>query len=351
MSRIIARVLAPLLLLCLVPLLIVPGLRPLYGAVLVTVGQDARQGQEITLLDARHRLRVRLPGTPGTDADPVWSPDGQQVAFASDYGPRVGHLYIGAPGQPARLVAAVDGLIYRPRWSPDGDTIAFISEETGLSFVYTADPNATIPSGTSLPPPAQRHYGAAGVLAQSLQWVPGSDALLVVTTWHGGRIQPVRIPLDGSDAEPIDLPAIAAAYSPDGGWFYYATRDLYRVPVAMLGHTDARPEQLTTDYFVQTFSISPDETLVAFTAGPGTSMLPVLRVLDLDSGTVYTLTGRDGQPVATRAFSSLEWSPDSRWIVYQVGGDLYVASLDRVRRLTVDQALFNVVTFDWRPMQ
>jgi Tol biopolymer transport system component len=84
---------------------------------------------------------TRLTNEPGWDDDPAWSPDGSQIAFASDRGP------IGMLTLPDIYVMKSDGLDRTnltnnaavvdvgPVWSPDGSQVAFVSTRDGLGDI------------------------------------------------------------------------------------------------------------------------------------------------------------------------------------------------------------------------
>jgi Tol biopolymer transport system component len=63
----------------------------------------------------------------GTSESPVWSPDGQTLAFVSS---RNDHGFIGlfTAGQPIRFVAPSTSRDSLPEWSPDGNKIAFLRQ-------------------------------------------------------------------------------------------------------------------------------------------------------------------------------------------------------------------------------
>ena len=74
--------------------------------------------------------------------DPAWSPDGKQIAFATeeivDPATRLGDstLYVvdAAGGSPRKVV---DGDAAQPSWSPSGQTIAYWSNTGGQRDIYT----------------------------------------------------------------------------------------------------------------------------------------------------------------------------------------------------------------------
>jgi Tol biopolymer transport system component len=59
-------------------------------------------------------------------ASPTWSPDGKNIAFATDNGIHV--MNANGSGEPERLTPATEGISYTDlAWSPDGEKIAFVS--------------------------------------------------------------------------------------------------------------------------------------------------------------------------------------------------------------------------------
>jgi dipeptidyl aminopeptidase/acylaminoacyl peptidase len=70
----------------------------------------------------------RLTWNPGADGAPVWSPDGERIAFVSKRGDAPPQLYVmtldGGEAQPVtKLPVAVQG----PKWFPDGKRIGFVA--------------------------------------------------------------------------------------------------------------------------------------------------------------------------------------------------------------------------------
>jgi WD40 repeat protein len=94
------------------------------------------------------RLR-RLTDDFYADLQPVWSPDGKTVAFATDrFSTDLKTLGAGnyrlaavdvASGEIRRLPSFEKGKNINPQWSPDGKSLYFLSDRTGITNIYRLD--------------------------------------------------------------------------------------------------------------------------------------------------------------------------------------------------------------------
>lgn len=88
------------------------------AAAATCVAQTARQGNRLTMDEL---MEIKHP------SDPVWSPDGRQVAFLWDRAGVV-NLYVAASdgaGQPRAITSFADGQLENVFWSHGGQTIYF----------------------------------------------------------------------------------------------------------------------------------------------------------------------------------------------------------------------------------
>jgi hypothetical protein len=139
--------------------------------------------------------------------DPVWSPDGTEICYATDTGVVAGELVvISASGQFLRkLVIGMLGTPKNPAWSPDGQKIAFIVN-SGFSptdgvYIMNADGTGAI---------TRIYTGHPSDIA----WKPGTCILAVA---ENARVY--LVPADGSDTTLLltEPKAIAGfAWAPNG---------------------------------------------------------------------------------------------------------------------------------------
>ena len=81
---------------------------------------------EIVISNLDGSMKRRLTKREGYDLHPVWSPDGNEIAFLSGR-----HIHVmGADGSDVRsVVLSVGAALLPPVWSPDGRSIAFVGED------------------------------------------------------------------------------------------------------------------------------------------------------------------------------------------------------------------------------
>jgi TolB protein len=122
----------------------------------------ANRNDEIYAMNADGSDVVRLTGgdgqepAPGTDANPVWSPKGDRIAFESNRTGRPEIWVMDADGSNQVQLTDFDDdainptniTVTKPTWSPTGDRIAFqrrvgLSGQRGHFEVYTMDADGT----------------------------------------------------------------------------------------------------------------------------------------------------------------------------------------------------------------
>jgi Tol biopolymer transport system component len=64
----------------------------------------------------------------GSNAEPVWSPNGKQIAFSSNRNEKDNIYVMNSDGSNQQPLTQCSGSTYSPTWSPDGNNIAFVSD-------------------------------------------------------------------------------------------------------------------------------------------------------------------------------------------------------------------------------
>src|SRR5262249_3142908 len=109
------------------------------GQLLAFCVQGASRSLDLTVVTTTGHPR-RLTAAPGNEFDPRWSRDGRSILYATDSALRM----IPRPGSPSRLVVRLAS-IWGASWSPDGKLIAFTGSRPGelRAHLYVVRPDGT----------------------------------------------------------------------------------------------------------------------------------------------------------------------------------------------------------------
>jgi len=247
------------------------------------------------------------------EVQPRFSPDGTRIAFTSDRGGGDNIWIMNADGSDKRQLTREDfRLMHQPTWSPDGQFIA-----------------------------AKKHFTTGRSLGTGEVWlyhVSGGSGVALVE-----RPNPQHQKELG---EPI--------YAPDGSAIYY-TRNVTSGPIfeyAQDSNTDLfHIERYDLERGEVTTAVaglggavrptpSPDGTKIAFVRRENTRSK--LYVKDLESGREYKIYDDLDQDVqetwaVTGVYPNMDWTPDSRSIVFWAGG--------KIRRVDADGSNARVIPF------
>jgi Tol biopolymer transport system component len=176
-----------------------------------------RQQNDLYVVNRNGLSMRQLTFAPGTEYEPVWSPDGTQILFSAT----------DSPGENQALwVVNVDGTGLRnlttalpagvtvpqhPAWSPDGRRIAFVARRNGQHNVWTMNADGTnVVQLTNAPG-----------FDQSPTWSPDGASIAfsrynAAATMHGWDI--AIVPSAGGAPVMRELPCdqLQPAWSPDG---------------------------------------------------------------------------------------------------------------------------------------
>jgi len=105
---------------------------------------DTRDGAEVYVMNSDGSRQRRLTRNAFGDSAPVWSPDGQRIAFVSGRDGNQEIYVMNADGSGQRNLTQGPGGGSSPAWSPDGRKIAFRSLRDGNGEVYVMNADGSM---------------------------------------------------------------------------------------------------------------------------------------------------------------------------------------------------------------
>ncbi len=187
------------------------------------IAYDARKSREnydLHLLDVRWRIDIPLTRTPYGERAPAWSPDGSQLAFASDVDGRW-EIYVRSMtdlSAPPTQITADFARAMHPAWSPDGTQIAYDSSKDGNLELYLLDVSERPGAQTVSPTRQQRLTNIVGTDEQPA-WSPDGERL-AFASYRDGDLDVYMMDLATRETrnltENIADTEWGAAWSPDG---------------------------------------------------------------------------------------------------------------------------------------
>jgi len=228
--------------------------------------------------------------------DPVWSPDGEQIAFVRWENPR-GVWLVNADGSDARRLFDWSETRY-PSWSPDGQEIVFSRTESG-------DGVAALTGGFS---------GVSGDVAVTAGRRPGGPP--------GGRSPSSGATLgiidvgDGAFREPlpVSIKNLTPDWSPSGEQIVIASNFSISKGLMIQSVDGSESWLLTSDPYDTTPVWSPDGTKVAFIHRQHDHW--EIYVVDVATGQQTRLTDTPAFNGQSASSVSPAWSPDGNNIAF-----------------------------------
>ena len=194
------------------------------------------------------------------DAQPRWSPDGDQLAFVSKRGDEKAHrqLYVmpAGGGEPQCLTDLKED-VGEPAWSPDGTQIAFSARVQDEAYEEEDDKKR-----------APRRFKRLQFKLDSVGWTGDRRRHIFVVPADGSGEAKQLTDGDFEDSQPTWTPdgkSIAFTSARDDDWDIELIGDIYVVPAE-----GGEPKRLTPgDSSYSAPSYSPDGSLLAVKWAPG----------------------------------------------------------------------------------
>ncbi|HEV2438964.1 MAG TPA: LpqB family beta-propeller domain-containing protein [bacterium] len=315
--------------------------RPAAKGELAFTGADHGVPQ-VFVIGADGSERRRLTDAPAGSTTPVWSPDGQQIAFVRRSGGN-SQLYItDARGGSLRALTSGAGRAASPSWSPDGRQIVFAAARDGPSQIAIVRSDG---GGRRNLAPSPRDQVAPA-------WSPDGHLIAFLTKASAGYLELYVAGADGRNLRQVPTPVPSLqpdvtefVWLPDGRLAYTNRSGLAQEGLTVTTVSGAERRYLGS---ASSPAWSPDGRQLAFVVGHAGA--PEIYVRNGDAKPVRLV-----DPSLTPVRPA--WSPDGRQIAFLLlgGGTVVLAVMDadggHLKRLAgnVYGDLSARPVFSWRP--
>ena len=291
---------------------------------------------DVRSLSSASNIATNLTQNASDDWAPVWSPDGQRLAFASSRDGNTEVYVMDADGtNPTNLTQNADTDGWNLVWSPDGQRLAFTSERDGNTEVYVMDADGTDP--TNLTQSAGDDWAPV--------WSPDGQHI-AFTSSRDGNTEVYVMDADGTDPTNLTQSAgddWAPVWSPDGQRLAFLSNRDGNAEVYVMAADGSDLTNLTQDAGIDGNPVwSSDGQRIVFESNrDGNTEVYVMAADGTDpTSLTYHFSG-EWSPV---------WSPDGQRLVFLSNRDgnteVYVMAADGSNSTNLTQNVGD----DWSPV-
>jgi tol-pal system beta propeller repeat protein TolB len=286
------------------------------------------------LMDIRTQLIQQVASQPVTICCPVWSPDGQKIAFAGT--PTTSFVFNLDDGETYPVTPqSVSGFV--SSWSPDGEQLLV----EAFDDLYRIDVD-----GQHLLPLTSQDSTVSDA-----EWSPDNRFIVFVSERDGNR-EVYRVDKDGGEVQRLTHHPTRdydPNISPDGSMIAFVSQRDGNDELYIMNADGSNLHRVTlTDFNEANPLWSPDGTHILFISQLGFTLPSSIGVVNADGSNLHYIVGRT-------TFSGLaRWSPDGKFIAYisqERGGstEIYMVHPDgNNRRRLTDNAILDTYPA-WQP--
>jgi TolB protein len=237
----------------------ITGVRGAFSTRVAYVSVTRENGQQrfaLQVADADgHRPRT-IFRSPHPILSPVWSPDGQRLAYVS-FENRRSEIYVhNVDGSGRERIASFEGINSAPAWSPDGRQLALTLSRDGQPNIHIMD----------LATRSVRKVTDSRAIDTEPEWMPDGRSLLF-TSDRSGNPQIYEVSATGGQARRLTFEGRYngnAAVSPDGRTIAMVNSDGGRFRIAMLDRGSRQFRLLTDGRLDEAPSFAPNGSMIIY---------------------------------------------------------------------------------------
>jgi len=176
---------------------------------------DRDGNNEIYVMDSNGENLANITQNPADDSQPAWSSDGDFIVFTSNRDGNLDIFIMGSDGSDPINLTNNSGNDFAPAWQNEGDQIVFTTDRDGNNEIYTMDDDGGNPTNLTQNP-ANDSFPAVPVGGGPIAFVSDRD----------GNLEIYRMDADGDN--PTNLTQNPASntfptWSPDEDWIAFTS--------------------------------------------------------------------------------------------------------------------------------